>query len=254
MNAPRQNHAGSRQRGGTLISKTLWAGAAALYSALIIGIELIYPELFDRRLPGTWIQSLNWVYSLAFVGFGIVLQGAVARVLSRLTPTLWRPLMLCLGAALALLHVGVIQWRGAQALARNSGSPRCSDWPWWRYALGCCLNHGSCDGTGCTLSVSPGPPSLVRSTSANRCMRFLVSGRVQGVFYRGTTQTTAKRLGLRGFARNLADGRVEVVACGESTGLKELENWLWQGPPHARVTEVVAEEIPARDFIDFRAC
>ena len=85
----------------------------------------------------------------------------------------------------------------------------------------------------------------------NRCMRFLVSGRVQGVFFRGTTQTMARRMGLCGFARNLSDGRVEVVACGELGSLKELERWLWQGPPHARVDYVVSEEIAERRLVDF---
>ncbi len=85
----------------------------------------------------------------------------------------------------------------------------------------------------------------------NRCMRFLVAGRVQGVAYRAGTQSTARRLRLCGFARNLPDGRVEVVACGEPERLQELERWLWQGPPFARVSEVHAEELGARRFADF---
>ena len=85
----------------------------------------------------------------------------------------------------------------------------------------------------------------------NRCMRFLVSGRVQGVFFRGTTQMTARNLGLCGFAKNLPDGRVEVVACGELASLKQLQRWLWQGPPHARVDHVAVEEIAERNFVDF---
>lgn len=85
----------------------------------------------------------------------------------------------------------------------------------------------------------------------HRCMRFLVSGRVQGVFFRGATQTRARRLGLSGFAKNLPDGRVEVIACGEPASLEQLQHWLWQGPPHARVDDVAAEEIAARSFADF---
>ncbi|MFQ6021256.1 MAG: acylphosphatase [Acidiferrobacterales bacterium] len=84
-----------------------------------------------------------------------------------------------------------------------------------------------------------------------RCKRFLVSGQVQGVFFRASTQDTARRLGLCGFARNLADGRVEVVACGEPSRLAELEDWLWQGPPYARVSNVVSEDIAARAYADF---
>ena len=85
----------------------------------------------------------------------------------------------------------------------------------------------------------------------NRCMRYLVSGRVQGVYYRGATQLVARRLHLCGLARNLSDGRVEVIACGESASLKELERWLWQGPTHARVDDVVSEEIEERAYADF---
>ncbi len=85
----------------------------------------------------------------------------------------------------------------------------------------------------------------------SRCMRFRVSGRVQGVAFRASTQSTARRLGLRGFAMNLPDGRVEVVACGDPEDLRALERWLWQGPRSARVTEVLAEEIPQRPFVDF---
>jgi acylphosphatase len=72
--------------------------------------------------------------------------------------------------------------------------------------------------------------------------RFHVSGRVQGVFFRASTRQQASRLGLRGYARNLADGRVEVVACGSAEAVGELERWLWQGPPAARVDDVVRSD------------
>jgi acylphosphatase len=72
--------------------------------------------------------------------------------------------------------------------------------------------------------------------------RFYVSGRVQGVFFRASARQEALRLGLRGYARNLSDGRVEVVACGTAEAVGELEQWLWQGPPAARVDEVVRSE------------
>ena len=65
--------------------------------------------------------------------------------------------------------------------------------------------------------------------------RFLVSGRVQGVFYRASTRGQAQQLGLTGHARNLPDGRVEVVAHGSPEALDALERWLWQGPPAAKV-------------------
>jgi acylphosphatase len=72
--------------------------------------------------------------------------------------------------------------------------------------------------------------------------RFHVSGRVQGVFFRASTRQEALRLSLRGYARNLADGRVEVVACGSAAAVSELERWLWQGPPAARVDDVVRSD------------
>ena len=82
--------------------------------------------------------------------------------------------------------------------------------------------------------------------------RFLVSGRVQGVFFRASTRSEAQRLGLAGSAKNLADGRVEVVASGSDDALKALERWLWQGPPSARVEEVQRESVPDREFDGFR--
>jgi acylphosphatase len=72
--------------------------------------------------------------------------------------------------------------------------------------------------------------------------RFLVTGEVQGVFFRASTRNEALRLKLRGYARNLPDGRVDVVACGDAAAVDELEQWLWQGPPAARVDDVVRSE------------
>ncbi|WP_379655766.1 acylphosphatase [Pseudoxanthomonas sp. UC19_8] len=65
--------------------------------------------------------------------------------------------------------------------------------------------------------------------------RFLVSGRVQGVFFRASTRDQARALGLDGYARNLADGRVEVVARGEPAAVEALAVWLAHGPALARV-------------------
>lgn len=70
------------------------------------------------------------------------------------------------------------------------------------------------------------------------CIQYSVSGRVQGVYYRAATQVEARRLGLGGYVRNLADGRVEVVACGEAATLRVLEDWLWKGPDLASVSKV----------------
>ena len=70
------------------------------------------------------------------------------------------------------------------------------------------------------------------------CKKSLVSGRVQGVFYRASTRNRARELGVTGYARNLPDGRVEVLACGEEEAVQELIDWLWKGPPAAKVTAV----------------
>lgn len=69
-------------------------------------------------------------------------------------------------------------------------------------------------------------------------VRFLVSGRVQGVFFRASTAREALRLGIRGHAANLNDGRVEVMAIGAPAAIEELHRWLQRGPPAARVASV----------------
>ncbi|HEY3646021.1 MAG TPA: acylphosphatase [Gammaproteobacteria bacterium] len=77
---------------------------------------------------------------------------------------------------------------------------------------------------------------------AKRC---LVSGKVQGVFYRASTAERARALGLTGYAKNLADGRVEVLACGDEEKVEELIDWLWQGPPAAKVEGVDVQDANA---------
>ena len=69
--------------------------------------------------------------------------------------------------------------------------------------------------------------------------RFIVKGRVQGVFFRDSTRRIAESLGLTGYAINLPDGNVEVLACGDPEKIGELGAWLQQGPPMSRVSEVV---------------
>lgn len=65
-----------------------------------------------------------------------------------------------------------------------------------------------------------------------------VAGRVQGVYYRASTQEQAQALGLRGWVRNLPDGRVELRAQGSRARLEALLEWLRRGPPAARVDSV----------------
>ena len=65
---------------------------------------------------------------------------------------------------------------------------------------------------------------------------------MQDVFYRVSTADRARELGIRGWARNLADGSVEVVICGDEKAVSALCAWLWEGPPSARVTSVSVEQ------------
>jgi acylphosphatase len=75
--------------------------------------------------------------------------------------------------------------------------------------------------------------------------RFLVFGKVQGVYFRHSTRLEAERLAIRGIARNLPDGCVDVLAHGAAASIEELRLWLQRGPAMARVAEV--REVPAGD-------
>ena len=81
--------------------------------------------------------------------------------------------------------------------------------------------------------------------------RFVISGQVQGVFYRAGTKNFAKSLGISGWVRNLPDGKVETTAYGSREQLEQFESWLWQGPPTAQITGVRAEEVPVENIEDF---
>lgn len=82
---------------------------------------------------------------------------------------------------------------------------------------------------------------------------FFVRGRVQGVFFRASTQREAKRLGLTGWVKNRGDGSVEVLAEGEEEGLRELIAWAGHGPSASRVERVdVRWRGFSGEFSDFR--
>ena len=78
-----------------------------------------------------------------------------------------------------------------------------------------------------------------------------ISGRVQGVFYRASTQQEALRLGLSGWVKNLPDGRVEAYAVGPLKSLQSLHTWCQQGPPQARVDQVETQWGPPTSEEDF---
>ena len=84
-------------------------------------------------------------------------------------------------------------------------------------------------------------------------VRISVRGRVQGVWFRGATREAAARLGVAGWARNLADGSVEILAQGPALAIEQLVEWCHRGPPGARVEGVaVQREIVQDDLQDFR--
>lgn len=74
-----------------------------------------------------------------------------------------------------------------------------------------------------------------------RCVRAYITGKVQGVGFRRGTQEQALQRGITGSAKNLPDGRVEVLMCGASQAVATFGEWLWQGPSGARVTHVTFE-------------
>jgi acylphosphatase len=84
------------------------------------------------------------------------------------------------------------------------------------------------------------------------CRIFTIKGRVQGVFFRDSTRRIALTLGITGYAINLDDGSVEVLACGAQAAIDELAVWLQEGPQMARVDDVTAHDIDVDTPADFQ--
>ena len=82
--------------------------------------------------------------------------------------------------------------------------------------------------------------------------RLRVSGRVQNVWFRDSTRSEAERLGLAGWVRNLADGRVEIEVEGGDAPVAELVAWTHHGPPRAEVVDVGVVEIEVAGGRGFR--
>ena len=93
--------------------------------------------------------------------------------------------------------------------------------------------------------------ALTEMTNSHERLHAIVSGVVQGVYFRGNTETRAEQLGLTGWVKNLVDGSVEVMAEGPRPALQELLAFLRQGPPGARVTHVHADWSAASDEFRF---
>jgi len=80
----------------------------------------------------------------------------------------------------------------------------------------------------------------------------IISGMVQGVWFRASTKQTAEQLGLTGWVRNTADGNVEAIFEGEEDIVKEMIEWCHQGPPSAQVEHVeVKNQEPTNGFDSF---
>ncbi len=79
----------------------------------------------------------------------------------------------------------------------------------------------------------------------------IVSGKVQGVFYRQSTREKAVAAGITGTVENLTSGQVKITATGTKEQIETLVNWCKQGPPKARVTTVEITELPFQSFDQF---
>jgi acylphosphatase len=97
---------------------------------------------------------------------------------------------------------------------------------------------------------------MSESNASNQlCWRIIVSGRVQGVYFRAFTRKQAEKLGLTGHAKNLPDGNVEIIACGPKPALQQLLAWAHKGPLLANVSQVdVLPYQPEKPFSGFTVC
>ncbi len=95
------------------------------------------------------------------------------------------------------------------------------------------------------------PPFYYIQSMSKQCIKALISGRVQGVFFRESTRREAMKLEITGYAKNLADGTVEVIACGEEAALTQFTRWLHHGPEYANVEQVQIQAKVLRPFTDF---
>ena len=85
-----------------------------------------------------------------------------------------------------------------------------------------------------------------------KTIRLTIKGKVQGVFYRATAKDVANELGIRGWVKNLPDRNVEIRATAAEELLQKFIDWCKQGPPKAKVEEVIVEELNPEEFNGFR--
>lgn len=85
-----------------------------------------------------------------------------------------------------------------------------------------------------------------------QCLHIIVSGLVQGVYFRASTLNKANSLGVTGWVKNLVDGRVEIMVEGESKLVEQMLDWCKKGPPHSKVDKIHVDEILFRNkYTDF---
>jgi len=108
----------------------------------------------------------------------------------------------------------------------------------------------SCSQAHCSTAVSSQRQQTLEGIRVEG-MHFIVSGRVQGVFFRASAQERARALGLTGWVRNLADGRVELEAFGEADALAAMRDWLHEGPEGARVDRLEHEPCAVEQHAGF---
>ncbi|MCB9056553.1 MAG: acylphosphatase [Chitinophagales bacterium] len=82
-------------------------------------------------------------------------------------------------------------------------------------------------------------------------LSIIVSGKVQGVFYRQHTKDTAKQLNITGEVKNMPNGTVSIIATGTKEQLEKLVAWCKDGSPKAVVTDIIINELPLQEFDHF---
>ena len=84
-----------------------------------------------------------------------------------------------------------------------------------------------------------------------KTIRLTIKEKVQGVFYRATSKDVADQLGIKGWVKNLPDDNVEIKATASEEILQKFMNWCNQGPPRAKVNDVIVEELSLEEFNGF---
>ena len=85
-----------------------------------------------------------------------------------------------------------------------------------------------------------------------KTIRLIIKGKVQGVFYRATAKDVADLIGVKGWVKNLPNDKVEITATATEETLQKFINWCKQGPPKARVEDVIIEELELQEFNNFK--